>query len=72
MLDSSGKPTLPLQASVLREELEDRLPRLQYLERWIKQNAGSDDRERRRADSVADAIEHLQRAIDALGIASQE
>ena len=48
------------RASVLREELEGQFARLQDLERWIKESAGSDNRERVRADAVAVAIEHLQ------------
>jgi len=34
MLGPSGKPTPRLRASVIREELSDRLARLQELERW--------------------------------------
>src|SRR6266516_3544794 len=48
MLDRTGKPTPRLQASVLREELEGRLQRLQELEHWIKESAGADSRERAR------------------------
>ena len=44
-----------------REELEDRLARLQDLERWNKE--GADNRERMRADAVRVAIEHLQTAM---------
>jgi len=51
MLDPTGKPTSRLRASVLREELEDRLQRLQDLERWIKDSAGTDNHERIRADA---------------------
>ena len=72
MLDPTGKPTPRLRASVLREELDDRLQRLQNLERWIKDRAGTDNRERVRADAVAVAIDHLQQSMDALELASQE
>ena len=72
MLDPSGKPTPRLRASVLREELAGRLERLHDLERWIKQSAGADNRERVRADAVAVAIEHVQQAMDALELASRE
>jgi hypothetical protein len=50
----------------LREELEGPLQRLQELERWIKESAGDNNRERVRADAVAVAIEHVRQAIDAL------
>ena len=72
MLDRVGKPTPRLRASVLREELEERLHRLQELERWTKGSAGADNRERVRGDAVAVAIEHVQQAMDALELASQE
>jgi len=72
MLDPSGKPTPRLRASVIREELEDRLVRLQELERWIKESADQDVRERLRAGSVALAIEHLEIAMAALQRASEE
>ena len=72
MLDPTGKPTSRLRASVLREELEDRLQRLQDLERWIKDSAGTDNHERIRADAVAVAIDHLRQAMDALELASRE
>jgi hypothetical protein len=39
MLDRTGKPTPRLRASVLREELEGRLQRLQEVEHWIKESA---------------------------------
>ena len=70
MLDPAGKPTPRLRASVLREEIEDRLERLLELERWIKESAGADNRERVRADAVAVAIEHVRQAMDALELAS--
>ena len=57
MLDRTGKPTARLRASVLREELEVRLQRLQELEHWIKERAGADNRERVCADAVAVAID---------------
>jgi hypothetical protein len=60
MLDPNGKPTPRLRASVLREELEGRLQRLQGLEHWAKESAGADDRERVRGDAVAVAIDHVQ------------
>ncbi len=72
MLDAAGKPTPRLRASVLREELEGRLVRLEELERWIKSSAGADNRERVRADAVAVAIEHVRQAMDALEVASRE
>ena len=72
MLDATGMPTPRLRASVLREELANRLPRLQQLERWIKGSAGADNRERVRADAVAVAIEHLQAAMDALELAGKD
>jgi hypothetical protein len=50
----------------LREELEGPLQRLEELERWIKESAGDNNRERVRADAVAVAIEHVRQAIDAL------
>ena len=53
-----------------REELEDRLARLQDLERWNKE--GADNRERMRADAVRVAIEHLQTAMGALEQVSKE
>ena len=54
MLDPTGKSTPRLRARVLREELEDRLQCLQELERWIKEGAGADNRERvRGADELA-------------------
>ena len=56
----------------LREELEDRLQRLQELARWIKESAGADNRERVHADAVAVAIEHVRQAMDALELASRE
>ena len=70
MLDRTGKPTPRLPASVLREELEGRLQRLQELEHWIKESAGADNRERVRADAVAVAIDHVRQAMDALELAS--
>jgi len=72
MLDATGKPTPRLRARVLREEFEGRLRRLQYLERWIKESAGTDNREQVRADAVAVAIEHLRQAVDALELASKD
>jgi hypothetical protein len=72
MLDAAGKTTPRLRASMLREELEGRLERLLELERWIKESADADDRERVRADAVAVAIEHVRQAIDALELASRE
>jgi hypothetical protein len=72
MLDPSGKPTPRLRASVIREELSDRLARLQELERWIRESADQDVRERLRAGSVALAIEHLEVAMAALLRASEE
>jgi hypothetical protein len=72
MLDPTGKPTPRLRTSVLREELEGQLEQLQELERWIKESADRDVRERLRAGSVALAIEHLQIAIAALIRASEE
>jgi hypothetical protein len=72
MLDPTGKPTPRLRASVLRDELEDRLQRLQELEQWIKESASVDDRERLRADAVAVAIEHVQQGMEALSVASRE
>ena len=62
MLDRTGRPTPRLRASVLREELEGRLQRLQELEHWIKESAGADNRERVRADAVAVAIDQIGRA----------
>src|SRR5712691_12553091 len=72
MLDRTGKPTPRLRASVLREELEGRLQRLQELEHWIKESAGADNRERVCADAVAVAIDHVQQAMDALELASMD
>jgi hypothetical protein len=72
VLDPSGKPTPRLRARVLREELEDRLQRLQELEQWIKQSAGDDVHERGRADKVAVAIDLLRLATDALELAGGE
>ena len=70
MLDRTGKPTPRLRASVLREELEGPLQRLQELEHWIKESAGADNRELVRADAVAVAIDHVRQAMDALELAS--
>ena len=69
MLDPTGKPTPRLRATVLREELEGRLQRLQELD-WIKESAGADNRELVRADAVAVAIDHVRQAMDALELAS--
>jgi hypothetical protein len=65
-LDPAGKPVARLRALLLRQELEGPLQRLQELERWIKESAGDNNRERVRADAVAVAIEHVRQAIDAL------
>jgi len=70
MLDRTGNPTPRLRASVLREELEGRLQRLQELEHWIKESGGADNRELVRADAVAVAIDHVRQAMDALELAS--
>ncbi len=72
MLDRIGKPTARLRASVLREELEGRLQRLQELEHLIKESAGGDNRDRVRADAVAAAIDHVRQAMDALELASRD
>jgi hypothetical protein len=72
MLDPTDQPIPRLRASVLREELEGLLERLQELESWIKESAGCDNHELVRADAVAIAIEHLRQAIDALEMASKD
>jgi len=72
MLDRVGKPTSRPRASVLREELEGRLERLQGLEHWIKESAGGDNREGVSADAVAVAIDHVRQAMDALDLASRD
>jgi len=71
MLDPADRPTPRLRASVLREELEERLQRLQELESWIKR-ALARTTASPCADTVAVAIEHLRQAMDALELASQD
>jgi hypothetical protein len=72
MLDRIRQPTPRLRASVLREELEGRLQRLQELKHWIKESSGGDNRERVRADAVAVATDHVQQAMGALEVASRD
>lgn len=72
MLDPPGKPTPRLRARVLREEIESRRHPLQVLERELKRGPVQDINERVRVDQVTVAIEHLELAIDALDLASQE
>jgi hypothetical protein len=72
MLDRVGNPTPRLRASVLRQELEGRLERLQELEHWIKEGAGGNSHERLRADAVAVATDHVRQAMDALELASRD
>ncbi len=72
MLDAAGKPTPRLRASVLREELEGRLQRLEELKRWTQGIPEEDERGQLRVDQVAAAIEHVRLAMDALELAGQD
>jgi hypothetical protein len=60
------------RAATERKLLQGCLERLEFLERWLTRSAHSDNRELIRRDAIAIACEHLEQAIDALEIASQE
>jgi hypothetical protein len=70
MLDASGQPTARAHAYTVREVLQAQLARLQEIPLDLMQHG--DNAEHLRAGALQDAIEHLQAAIDALELASQQ
>jgi hypothetical protein len=67
-----GEQTHRARALELGEELRPRLEALKVLERDLKRRPDQDVHERTRPDMVAVAIEHLEQAMSALFMASQE
>lgn len=70
--DRPSGQTYRARALKVWEELRLRLDELKGLERDLKWRTGKDLHERMRVDEVSGAIEHLEQAMVALYMASQE
>jgi hypothetical protein len=70
MLDAAGQPTPRTRADAVREVLASQLAWLQTIPLDLMLHG--DAAEQVCAATIADAIEHVQAAIDALELAAQE
>jgi hypothetical protein len=67
-----GEQTHRTQAMHIHGKLGEELETLRLLERTLKRRRDQANHERVRADMVTVAVEHLEQAIEALLMASQE